>query len=225
MINQTTKNILDRRPNINFVAPRSGVTIPEPQLDTTPVTPKDQRVGQLITKLNNVANLAEQVEKLVADRVKDEVLRLNLSNPEDALVAQAAARCFPEHAVDTNGFVHVPEITFEMYNKALQNMKAAGRAAGNKQMTAQREPIRANKSNFGGSGQDRRPDVNQSTIPFAPINLPAFIAAGIPVLFGMLFPLINAAIKKDIVGHTHMVVTGPPSPIPVPSLPGIPVLP
>jgi hypothetical protein len=40
----------------------------------------------------------------------------------------------------------------------------------------------------------------------------------------MLFPLINIAVKKDIVGHTHPIVPAAPG-VPVPSGPGIPLFP
>jgi hypothetical protein len=221
MITTGAKNILGRRPNIIFVAPRSGLTIPEPERITTPATPKIQRINGIIQKLENVAAVAEAVEKLVADRAKGEVLRLNLSNPDDAVVAQAAARLFPDKAINKDGFVHVPEITFPMYNDCIQHMKATGKAAGAKQLVKQTGPFKADRTDLGGSGSkaDRRPEVNQSTIPFAPIDLPAFIAAGIPILFGMLFPLINTAIKKDIVAHTHI------DPISGLTGPGVPVLP
>ena len=224
-ISSSAKSILSRRPNITFVAPRSGLTIPEPQRNTTPPTPKEQRVSQLIQALKNTAAVAEAIEGLVAERAKGEVLKLNLSNPEDAVVAQAAARQFPDKAIDKDGFVHVPEITFEMYNECIQHMKEAGKKAGAKQQIKQTGPLKTDKTDFGGGTADKRPAVNQSNIPFAPIDLPAFIAAGIPILFGMLFPLINIAVKKDIVGHTHPIIMAPPSPIPVPSGPGIPVFP
>lgn len=223
-IDYSARGILNRRPNITFVAPRSGLTIPEPERSVALPSSKEQRVNSLIQSLNNVAAVAEAVEGLVAARAKHEVLKLNLSNPEDAVVAQAAARQFPEKAVDTDGFLHVPEITFEMYNVCLQNMKAAGKAAGAKQLLKQSGPLKANKTDFGGAQSDKRPDINQASIPFAPINIPAFIAAGIPILFGMLFPLINAAIKKDVIAHTHPVIPAAPG-VPVPSGPGIPVSP
>jgi hypothetical protein len=220
----SAKNILDRRPNIVFVAPRSGLTIPEPERNTAALTPKEERVSQLIQSLKNTAATADAIEVLVAERAKNEVLKLNLSNPEDAVVAQAAARIFPQQAINKNGFIHVPEITFDMYNKCIQDMKEAGKVAGTKQQTKQTGPLRADKTDFGGGTSDRRPDINQTNVPFAPIDLPAFIAAGIPILFNMLFPLINGAIKKDVVGHTHPIVT-PTDPVPVPSGPGIPVSP
>lgn len=217
-------DILNRKPNIKFVAPRSGVTIPDVQRVTTAPTPNEVRVQQLIQSLTNVAAAAEAVEKIVSERVKHEVLKLDLRNPEDAVVAQAAARQYPEKAKDMNGFKYVDEITFDMYSHCLQEMKQAGIAAGQKQQTKAPDSFKADKTDFGGQNKDRRPDVNQATIPFAPIDLAAFIAAGIPLLFGMLFPLINVAIKKDIVGHTHPVIV-PPAVVPVPTAIGIPMFP
>lgn len=215
-------SILDRRPNIKFVAPRSGITIPEVEKPTSLPTPKETRVENLINDLNKVAALSETVEAIIANKVKAEVLRLDISNPEDAVVAQAAARQFPELAIEKDGFKFVEEITFDMFNHCLQEMKSAGKAAGLKQQLVIKSPLQINKTDFGGIGKDKRPDLNKSTIPFNAIDLPAFIAAGIPLLFGMLFPLINTAIKKDIVAHTHIVVGAP---APTPSGPGIPVLP
>jgi hypothetical protein len=215
-------SILDRRPNIKFVAPRSGFTIPEVEKPTSLPTPKETRINNVINQLNQVAILSESVEALVASRIKSEVLKLDITNPEDAVVAQAAARQFPELAIDRDGFKFVEQITFDMFNHCLQAMKAAGKAAGQKQELVLKGPIQIDKTDFGGLGRDKRPDINKSTIPFASIDLPAFIAAGVPILFSMLFPLINTAIKKDIIAHTHIVVGAP---APTPSGPGIPVLP
>lgn len=225
MIGSSAKHILGRRPNIIFVAPRSGLTVPEVEKSTTPSTPKEQRVAQIIQSLDNLAITANAVEALVAERAKNETLKLNLTNPEDAVVAQAAARQFPELAKNKDGFIYVEEITFDMYNHCIQEMKGAGKSAGQKQQIRQLNALQADKTDFGGKNKDKRPDVNLATIPFAPIDLPAFIAAGIPILFSMLFPLINIAVKKDIVGHSHPVITAPPSPLPVPTGPGIPVFP
>ena len=222
MIKSSAKSILNRKPKINFVQPRSGLTIPQVPLESAPLTPKAVRVNQIIQGLENIALTAEAVEGIIAERAKNEVLKLDLTTPEDAVVAQAAARQFPEKAVNINGFVHVPEITFQMFHHCMKAFKAAGIAAGAKQEIKQTGPIKADKTDFGGQGKDKRPDVNKSTIPFAPIDLPAFIAAGIPLLFGLLFPLINLAVKKDIVGHTHLVPP-PAGPAPAPSGPGMPV--
>lgn len=217
-------SILNRKPNIKFVAPRSGITIPEVQKSTVALTPNEVRIKQLIQSLTNVAAAAEAVEKIVSARVKTEVLKLDLRNPEDAVVAQAAARQYPDKAKTINGFSYVDEITFDMYSNCLQQMKQAGIAAGQKQQTKAPESFKADRTDFGGRGKDSRPDINQATIPFAPIDIAAFIAAGIPLLFSMLFPLINVAIKKDIVGHTHPVIV-PPAVVPVPTAIGIPMFP
>lgn len=217
------RNLFNRRPNIVFVAPRSGLTIPEPELVTTPVTPKEEQVNTLITNLKKVAATAESLEKAVSERAKNVVLTLDLSSPEDVVIAQAAARQFPELAIDLGGFKYVDKITFAMYSHCIQEMKEMGIAAGTKNQTKSSK-FAANKTNFGGINKDRRPDVNKAGIPFAPIDITAFIAAGIPILFGMLYPLINAAIKKDVIGHTHPVVD-PTSGIPTPSGPGIPLIP
>lgn len=218
------RSILNRRPSITFVSPRSGITIPDPISIKAPETPKAQRIKELTKTLDNIGVLAEAVEAAVAQRSKNEVLTLDLSNPEDAVVSQALARQFPDKIVLKNGIPTVPEITFDMFNKCLQKMKAAGKAAGRKQQMIAPEDFKIDKTNFGGTGKDRRPDINKSTLPFSPLDIGAFVAASIPLLFGLLFPLINVAIKKDIVGHLHPVVT-PPSPVPLPSGPGIPVSP
>lgn len=222
-ISAGTRGILNRRPNLQFVAPKSGVTIPTPGAATSVPTPKEQRINQLIQGLENVAQAASAVEKMVAERAKGTVLQLDLSNPEDALVAQAAARHFPDRAVNKDGFIHVPAITFDMYSQCIQDMKGAGLLAGTKNETKS-DNFKADKTDFGGQGQDQRPDVNRATVPFAPLDIPAFIAAGIPILFSMLFPLIDANNKKDIIGHTHPVVV-PPAIVPLPTGPGLPVTP
>jgi hypothetical protein len=217
------KSIFGRRPNITFVSPRSGATIPEVERITTPVTPKQERVDTIIKKLDNVAALSQELEKAVSEKAKNVVLTLNLANPEDAVIAQAAARQFPELATDLGGFKYVDKITFSMYSHCIQELKATGFAAGTKNQ-ATSPTFQANKTDFGGMNKDRRPDVNQASVPFAPIDIAAFVAAGIPILFGMLYPLINLAIKKDIIGHTHPVIDAT-SGIPTPSGPGIPLVP
>lgn len=215
------KDILNRRPNINFVAPRSGVTIPEVPQETAKPTPKEERFNSLVKGLEQVAVAAAAVEEVIAQRAKNEVLKLNIRNPEDAVVAQAAARCFPEKAINENGFIYVPEITFEMYRHCIKDIKEAGLKAGTKNQ-AKSDNFVSNKTDFGGQGKDKRPEINRASIPFEPIDIPGFIAAGIPVMFSMLFPLIAANNKKDIIGHTHPVVV-PPAIVPIPSGPGLPV--
>lgn len=223
MINSITKSLLSRRPNIEFVAPRSGITIPEPEVNTTAPTPREERVNQLIQGLENVAVTAGALEQLIANRAKNQTLKLNIRNPEDAVVSMAAARHFPDKAITTDGFIHVPEITFDMYLQCIKHMKETGIESGTKNQTKS-NGFQGDKTNFGGSDKDKRPDVNRTSIPFAPLDIPAFIASGIPILFGMLFPLISANNKKDIIGHTHPVVV-PPAIVPVPSGPGLPVVP
>lgn len=223
MISPITRDILNRRPRIEFIAPKSGVTIPEVSQNTTPITPKEQRVNQLIQGLEQVAVAASAVEELVANRAKDEALALNLSNPEDAVVGQAAARCFPDKAITKDGFTYVPEITFAMYRECVQNIKDEGLRAGVKNQTKSAK-FQANKTDFGGKNKDRRPEMNRASMPIEPVDIPAFIAAGIPILFGMLLPLIDIKDKKEIIGHTHPVVV-PPVVAPIPSGPGIPLLP
>lgn len=229
--------VLSRRPVIKFTAPRSGVTIPTPERTTTPITPKQQRVNQLITNLNNISTVSSILEDKIAARASTEVLKLNMSNPEDVVVAQAAARMFPEKGkvLNTNnqlvpktstdtGLTFVDEITFPMYRECIQHLKQQGIQSSTANQLKQSGPFKANKTDFGGRNKDKRPDVNKASIPFAPIDLTAFIAAGIPILFGMLFPLINAAIKSNILGHNHISVSGPPG-TPTPSSPGVSLIP
>ncbi len=220
MISTGAKSILGFRPNIKFVAPHSGLTIPEVDTPTTTPTPKETRVSQILQNLLNIATAAEAIEKIVAARASDVVLKLDLNDPEDAVVAQAVARQFPESTNTIDGVTLGTTITFDMFNHCLQEMKQAGKQAGLKQqMKAPTGAFKADKTDFGGRGKDKRPSVNKSTIPFAPLNIPAFIAAGIPILFGMLYPLINLAIKKDIVGHAHADPTSGSTG------PGVPVVP
>lgn len=224
-LNTETKSILNRRPLIKFTAPRSVDTIPEVTKNTVKPVAKIDKIDQLVKTFDNIVAISEAVEVAISDRAKNEVLQLNIRLPEDAVVAQAVARLYPEKAKNLNGFIYVDEITFEMYSECLQHMKAAGKAAGDKQThSAAKPPFKSNKTDFGGGAKDKRPAVNQSTIPFAPLDIPAFIAAGIPILFGMLFPLLNVMVKGNIVTHTHPIVPGAPG-IPVPSGPGIPVSP
>ena len=225
MISRGLQDLLSRRPVLEYDSPRSGETIPEVK-STVEKSTKEQRVSTILKSLDEIVELSSTVEAIIHERAKNQILKLNISNPEDAVVAQAVARQFPELAKTEGGFTYADEITFEMFNKCVQKMKAAGKANGLKQ-----QPKAANfnpaQASFGGRGLDARPSINQATIPFAPINLPAFIAAGIPILFGMLFPLINATVKANIVGHTHPTVaySGSPLPLPVPSGPGLPVIP
>lgn len=224
MISQLTRDLLRNRPDIVYASPRSGETIATPIVDTSPKTSKQEKVSQLINDLENVATVAQGIERLIADRIKDEVMKLDIRNPDDVMVGQAAARQFPDKAKTIGGLLFVEEITFSMFDHCVQELKQKGIDAGKKQESKPPETD-LRKTNFGGIDQDRRPEINQSTIPFAPLDITAFVAAGIPILFTMLFPLINATVKANIVGHTHPIITAPPSPIPVPSGPGLPVIP
>lgn len=224
MLDAFSKALLNRRPKIQFVGPRSVDTIPEPSPSVSELK-KTERVQQLISGLKNLNIAAELTEDLIAKRAKDVTLALNLDDPEDFATAQAAARCFPDQAQEIPnlpGIKVVTEITFLMYRNCMTEMKNHGKTVGqqNQIPSASIGP----KTNFGGLGLDRRPQVNSMGMVMPPISIPAFMIAAIPLLFLMTHPLRQAYVNSKIIGHTHPVVI-PPVLVPIPSGPGIPVLP
>ena len=220
MLDSFSRGILRQRPNIRYVSPPSEDVIPEPQVEAEPSKP--ERVQKLVNSFKAIEKTALLVENAIADRAKDVSLTLDLSNPEDFVAAQAAGRSFPEAAEDIgNGILVVKVLTFDMYHKCVKAMKEHGKERG----TANEIPSvipSMTKTDFGGMGENgnRRPDLNQMSIPFAPIDLVAFIATAVPILFTMLFPLIQTYVKGNIIGHIHADptsgVVGPGIPGPIP---------
>lgn len=223
MLDPKSRNTLNFRPKIVRVEPKSLPTIPNPDKSTTPVTEKETRVNNIIRDLQRTTLAAAGVEQIIHKKAKNIVVTLDLNNPEDAVVGQAAARLFPDAAREISGLQFVDKLTYPMYVDCLNQVKISGFEAATKNQIKDKK-FDPRKTNFGGLDGDRRPQVNMATLPFEPLNLATFIAGIVPALFALLFPLINGTVKANIVGHTHPVVT-PPSPVPVPSGPGIPLVP
>lgn len=221
-----SQDVLNFRPDIVYVAPLSGETISE-ATSTEPVVTRQKKVEQLKQGFKNVVVLADAAEAAIDKKVGKFVAKLNIAaSPEDMATAQAIARCNPELAREISpGILVVEEITFDMFKKCLKELEDYGKNQAKKSLLPKATNLSPTRTNFGGNGgADNRPEVNNMSAPIAPIDMAAFIAAGIPVLFGMLFPLISGYVKTQIIGHTHPVVV-PPAIVPIPSLPGIPVLP
>jgi hypothetical protein len=218
MLDPFSRDILNRRPNIQYISPPSEDVIPEPQPDAEPSKP--ERVQRLVNSFRAIEQAALAVEDAIAKRAKDVTMELNLSNPEDFVAAQAAGRLFPDAAEEvTDGVKVVKTLTYDMYHQCIKAMKEHGKERGkNNQIPAVAPSM--TKTDFGGLGMDRRPELNNMSIPFAPIDLLSYITATIPLLFGMLFPLIQIYVKTSIVGHTH-IATAPGAP----TLVGVPVVP
>lgn len=207
---------------IQFVGPRSVDTIPEPSPSTPPIeTP--ERIQQLIDGFTNLNKAAVIAEQLIADRAKDVVLTLNPDNPEEFATAQAAARLFPDCAKELpnlSGIKVCTEITFPMYRKCMSDLKAHGKDAGQRNQIPAVNP--GPETNFGGAGEDRRPELNQMSIIIPPVPIPAYLIATIPLMFLMLHPLRSLYVNSKIAGHIHNVTTPAPG---SPVGPGIPVNP
>lgn len=220
MLDPFSRDILNRRPNIQYVSPPSEDVIPEPQPDPEPT--KSERVEKLVNSFAAIEQTALVVENAIADRAKGVVMDLDLTNPEDFVAAQAAARIFPDAAEEVaEGVIVVKQLTFAMYHNCIKAMKEHGKERGKSNQIPAINPSMT-KTDFGGMGLDRRPELNTMSIPFAPIDLLSYITSTIPLLFGMLFPLIQIYVKTSIVGHSHNVVAPVPG---VPVGPGLPVVP
>lgn len=226
MLDPLSSDLLNFRPNISFVSPKSEDVIPEVAVEV-PVSKEDQ-VKQLRTGFDNVVKIADAVEKGIDSRVGKFVAKLNIADsPEDMATAQALARIFPKISREIAPGIHVVEqITYDMFKQCVHELEEHGKEQAKKSLLPKAENVNINRTSFGGinNGSDNRPEINNITAPIAPINIPAFIAAGIPILFAMLFPLISSYVKTQVVGHTHPVVPAAPG-VPVPSGPGIPVIP
>lgn len=208
MLDAFSKEILNRRPNIQFISPRSIDTIPEPS-PSIPDLEKSQRIQQLVNGLNNLNTAAEAAEDLIAERAKDVTLLLDLDDPEDFATAQAAARLFPDDAKeipDLPGIRVVCEITFPMYRQCMGDLKEHGKIAGQRNQVPEASP-NPKKTDFGGLEQDRRPQMNNMSVIIPPVPIPAYLIATIPLLFLMLHPLRSQYVNSKIVGHTHTVTT------------------
>lgn len=206
-----SKKILNRRPEIIFVRPKSVDTIPTPS-SSRPAMKKQQQVEELIKGFENLNTAAQVVEEIIAERARDVVLSLDISNPEDFAVAQAVARQFPEKAKEVPGLPGVnvvTEITFPMYHHCIICLKDHGQQVGQQNQMQQVSPS-LSKADFGGLGQDRRPELNKMSMIMPPVNIPAYLIATIPLLFLMLHPLRMLYTNTKIVGHTHLPPIGGP---------------
>jgi len=216
-----SRSILNNRPEITFISPESVDTIPEPSPAQKPDAHVN-RIEKLIEGLKNVAKTAEVVEEAIAERAKDIVMKLDLSDPEHFNMAQAAARMFPDKALpatEEQPFPLVEEITFPMFRHCLTNLKDHGTAVA-KQNQLPKVDISPKKVDFGDMGSDRRPSINPMTQIMAPLPIPLFMLAIIPIVFGLLFPLISLYTNIKIVGHTHVAIA--PG---APTSPGVPLVP
>jgi hypothetical protein len=219
MLDPFSRDLLNRRPSIRYISPPSEDVILEPQPEEEPEVP--ERVATVVSSFDAIEAAAEAVETAIADRAQNVTLELDLTNPEDFVAAQAAARVFPDLAEEvTEGVSVVKAITFDMYHQCIKAVKEHGKEKGkSNQIPAVTPDI--TKTDFGGLGLDRRPELNPMSIPFAPIDLLAYITTTVPLLFGMLFPLIQLYVKASVIGHSHNQSV-PPGP---PTGPGIPVIP
>lgn len=218
-----SRDILSRRPNISYIAPRSTETVREFTSEQTTSPP--ERINSIVQGLKNVEALAEAVEGEIQKKAKGVKVKLNPALPEDFITMQAVARLYPELAKEIQpGIKVVDEITFDMYNDCIQKLKAHGKEKGKSNqiaLAASKTGFPAiNQTSFGGQGQDRRPELNSMSVPIAPIDILSYISSSVPLLFAMLYPLISLYVKTSVVGHTHNV-TAPGAP----SGPGIPVVP
>lgn len=220
-----SQDLLNFRPDIRYISPVSEDTIPE---GLEPVVVKSDKVDQLKKGFDNVIVLADVAEQAIEKKVGRFVAKLNITaSPEDMATAQAIARCFPDKAVEISpGVKVVTEITHDMFKHCLKDLEDYGKNQARNSLLPKPSNVLPTRTDFGGTNKnsDNRPEVNNMSAPIAPIDMSAFIAAGIPVLFGMLFPLISGYVKSQVVGHTHGVIV-PPAIVPVPTSPGIPLLP
>lgn len=219
MIDAFSKRVLTRRPSINYIAPRSVDTIPDPSPAEAP-TEKPQRIEQLAKSFENLNTAALAVEAQIAERAKDVVLDLDLDNPEDFVTAQAVARVFPDCAEELIPGVQVcKQITFAQYNACMQDLKAHGKEVGQQNQVPATTPD--SRINFGGLDQDRRPEMNKMSSILPPVPIPAYLLTTIPLLFQMLQPLRSMYVNSKIIGHTHNEFAVPGAP----TGPGLPVNP
>lgn len=202
MVDSVSRDILNRRPTINYIRPKSIDTIPDPS-PAKLADPKSTRVNQLIDGFKNLNKAAELVEELIADRAKGVELELDLDNPEDFVTAQAVARLFPDLAVDLMpGVPVVRKLTFPMYKQAMDQLKAHGKLVGQQNQMPEVTPD-LTKTDFGGLTEDRRPEVNKMSMIMPPVPIPAYLVFTIPLLFMMLHPLRRAYTDLKIIGHIH----------------------
>lgn len=219
------RDLLNFRPDISFVAPQSEDVIQEIPVDVS--VPKIDQIKQLTSGFNNVVKLSDAVEKSIDSRAGKFIAKLNPSVvPEDMVVAQAVARLYPDKAKEiAPGVFIVEEISYDMFKECVHHLEQYGKDQAKKSLLPVADNVSPLRTDFGGLGRrDNRPEINNMSAPISPLDVPAFIAAGIPVLFGMLFPLISTYVKTQVIGHTHVTVSGPPG-TPLPSGPGISVLP
>lgn len=200
MLDQNTRLVLQRRPKIEYIVPRSTDVIPETSV--APAEDKRDRLTTVLQSLENIENTALLLERQVAQRAKDVEVELDLTNPEDFTTAQAAARIFPDRAVEIQpGLKIVKKITFDMYSSCVQHMKDHGKERGKSNQIFATDPV--DRSKFGGQEMDRRPELNRMSVPFVPIDLGAYTAAVVPLVFSLLYPLVSLYVNTKILGHTH----------------------
>ncbi len=211
------RDLLNFRPEITYVAPMSTDVVPEYQ---EPPTPRLEQVKQLKQGFDNVVKIADTVEKAIDSRVGKFKAKLNpFASPEDLATAQALGRMFPEMAKEIMPGVKIVDvITYDMFKHCVKHLEDHGKKQADKSLTPKASNISPTRINFGGvGGADNRPEINNLSAPIAPLDIPAFIAAGIPILFSMLFPLISGYVTSEVVAHSHVGADG------VPTTGGVPI--
>ncbi len=210
------RDLLNFRPDIAFVSPASVNVISE---YVAPKTPKEAQVTQLKKGFENVVILADVVEKAIDSRAGAFKAKLNFSLPEDLATGQALARTFPKLAKEiAPGVRVVDEISYDMFKHCVNHIEDHAAKQAQKSLVPKAKNVSPTRTNFGGIGNgDNRPEINNLSSPIAPIDIPAFMAAGIPILFSMLFPLISSYVATEVIAHSHLGADG------VPTTGGVPI--
>jgi hypothetical protein len=184
-----TRNLLNRKPRIEFVEP-DQIQDPAPPVDEVEPTlnAKKEQVIELIKQYKRIEDLAVLAQERIDNRVKD--LRINLNPSIDALVVESLKRTFGTE--DTH-------ITYAQYKECLAKVAQAGKDAAPKLTAADMkamasDPFRKDFGGYGGESGSLRPELNIDS-PVKPVELSQFQNEALGKLFDMLLPKLTALNK------------------------------
>lgn len=198
--------ILNYRPSIDFVEPFQAPA--EPVIpDTTPTLDSAKsQTQQLIDNLNQVAALADAVQKRIDTRVvSGGGLEIKLDPIKDQATIAAMKRRFPDKIDPTS-------ISYEDYRNALNCLQKAAPIPPSFSLSdiqnAKSDPLRTDFGGYSNQQGQNRPEISSPANSVQPLDTDAFQKAAVIALFALLLPLIQVENKLTIAEHIATIPHG-----------------
>lgn len=195
--------ILRFKPNLSYIEPEQladedGLLSANARTETDEISQARQRTEALIKNYDAVNKLADLAQQRIDDKVKTSGgLDIVLDPVRDAHVISALKRTFPK-ATDYS------RITYDQYKHCLKEQSKQQVTPAITPKDIQDAKSDPNRVDFGGlknpAGSNRAELSSLANSP-KPIDLTAFQAAGILILFKLLRPYIQAEDEQRVARH------------------------